>query len=144
MNAIKFLLKEHNKVRREFSDIEDDSHKYETKKNMFDTLCNDLIRHEKMEQKLWYPHFKNNEKIDATVKHLISEEKKAETAIKEFDSVKTQKEWEDKFLKLKKDVEHHAAEEEQNLFPKIEKILTEDELEKIGKEMEDFKNEYKS
>jgi hemerythrin superfamily protein len=142
MDAITFLLKEHDKVRKTFAEINDESHRDETKKEMFNALCQDLIRHETMEQKVWYPHFKNNEKLDDTVKHLITEEKSAANTIKEFEKIKTEPEWEEKFLKFKKDVEHHASEEEHKLFPVVKKILDEVELEKIGKEMQEFKKEF--
>ncbi|CAN5299119.1 CBU_1677 family Dot/Icm type IV secretion system effector [soil metagenome] len=143
MNAVKFLLKEHNKVRNTFADISDESHREETKRKMFNALCEDLIRHETMEQKIWYPHLKNNEILADVIKHLISEEKSAAEAIKEFKTIKTEEEWIKKFVKLRNDVEHHAAEEEQKLFPKVEKMLDETKLEKIGKEMREFKSEYK-
>lgn len=144
MNAIEFLLKEHNKVEKQLIEICDKSHREKTKKKMFDALSQDLIRHEIMEEKLWYPHFKNNEKIDDTIKHLMSQEHFAEVAIKKIEKVKTESEWNKKFLKFKKNVMHHASEEELKLFPTVEKILTEEELLKIGKEMQKFKNEYDS
>ncbi|MBA3662015.1 MAG: hemerythrin domain-containing protein [Gammaproteobacteria bacterium] len=142
MNAVEFLLKEHEKVRQMLDEINDESHKPETKKKMFNTLCDDLLRHEAMEHKIWYPHFKANEKLDETVKHLISEEKHAEKAINQFDKVESNEEWEKLFLKFKQDVLHHAHEEETKLFPKIKKMFSEGELENIGHEMYSFKQQY--
>lgn len=141
MNAITFLLKEHEKVRKSFSEI-NNAAQYKTKKEMFEILCQQLIRHETMEQQIWYPRFANNEKLDETVKHLIFEEKQIEKKIKEFQHVKTQIEWEEKFSKLKKELEHHASEEEQKLFPNVQKILNREELEEIGKEMHEFIYEF--
>jgi hemerythrin superfamily protein len=138
MNAIEFLIKEHDRVRRGLSDISDKSHHYETKVKMFHQLCQELIRHETMEHKVWYPHFRN--KLNGTVKHLLTEEKNAETAIKQFETIKTQEAWEEKFSKFKKDVAHHAYEEEHQLFPEVKKILSEKDLEQIGKDMREFKN----
>lgn len=140
MNAINFLKDEHERVKAILADINDGSHRDSTKKNLFAGLCQDLIRHETMEHKLWYPHFKN--KLSDTVKHLLTEEKSAEKAIKAFNNVKTQNEWDEKFSKFKKDVEHHAHEEEHELFPQVVKILDEEQLEAIGKEMRAFKKEY--
>jgi hemerythrin superfamily protein len=142
MNAIKFLINEHHHVRVLLKDIGDKSHRGETKKKMFDQLSRDLIRHESMEQHVWYPRFKNSEKIDDTVKHLITEENKAELAIKSFENIKTEAAWDKKFAEFKKEVEHHAAEEEEKLFPKIEHLLTVEELEEIGKEMEIYKQKH--
>ena len=143
MNAIDFLIKEHNKVRQVLADISDGSHRDTTKRKLFESLSHDLIRHETMEETVWYPRFKNDEKLDVRVKHLISEEKIAEKAIKKFDNIKTQQEWEKMFVKFKRDVEHHADEEEKKLFPNVRKILDENKLEEIGKQMREFKEKYK-
>lgn len=139
MNAIDFLIKEHQKVRKMLADINDHSHRDETRRKRFDLLCDELLEHEETEHKKWYPYFKNDERLNRTVKHLVSEENAAEKAIRQFDNVKTQEEWEEKFLKFKRDVEHHAYEEEHDLFPEVRKLLSEEELDKIGKEMYEFK-----
>ncbi|KTC99508.1 hemerythrin domain-containing protein [Legionella erythra] len=139
MNAIDFLIKEHNRVRKMLADINDASHREETRRKLFAVLSQDLIRHEKMEHTVWYPHFKD--RLDDTVKHLVSEEKGAERAIRQLDETATAATWEEKFSKFKKDVEHHATEEEQILFPKVKTLLSEDELEKIGQQMFHFKQD---
>ncbi|MCE3044367.1 MULTISPECIES: hemerythrin domain-containing protein [Legionella] len=142
MNAIDFLIREHERVKQRFIDISDESHREETRKKMFNELCMELIRHEKMEHKVWYPHFKNDDRLDDTVRHLLTEEKHAEQAIRQFDDIKTEAAWERKFNKLMDDVIHHAEEEEQKLFPKVRKLLSEEELEQIGKDMSQFKRQY--
>ncbi|MES2505009.1 MAG: hemerythrin domain-containing protein [Myxococcota bacterium] len=142
MNAIDFLISEHNKVRKTMADISDDSHREETKHKLFEELKADLLRHEEMEQTVWYPHFRNHKDLKDTVKHLLVEENGAEKALKSFDKKMDQDEWEMKFKKLKQDVEHHAKEEEKELFPEVKRILDEDTLEKIGKEMREFKQQY--
>lgn len=140
MNAIDFLIKEHNKVRAMLLDMSDRSHHHETKKKKFTLLAQDLLRHETMEHEVWYPHFRN--KLSDTVKHLLTEEKGAEKAIKKLDSLKTEEAWEENFLKFKHDVEHHAQEEENNLFPEVEKILSDKELDDIGMKMYEFKKKH--
>jgi len=142
MNAITFLKKEHDKVRKLLKAITKKSHRYETKKKMFKTLCTDLLRHESMEQKVWYPNFKKSRKIKTEVKHLLSEEKHAEKVIRKFKVIKTEEEWDKLFSKFKKAVEHHAHEEEHKLFPNVKEILDEEELKVIGGEMRKFKNKY--
>ncbi len=143
MNAIDFLVKEHDKVRKVLAEIKKKTHRFTTRVSMFDDLCADLVRHETMEQKIWYPHFRKNKKLKTEVKHLLSEEAHAEKAIKSFNAVMTEKEWDAKFAKFKKAVEHHAHEEEYKLFPNVEEMLDKTELEKIGKDMRVFKKKYK-
>jgi hemerythrin superfamily protein len=142
MNAIEFLIKEHDKVRNTLTDIEDKSHRFETKLKMFEALSNELIRHETMEHKVWYPHFKNDSRLSSAVKHLLKEENDAEKAIKKLHNIQNQDEWEEKFTKFKDDVKHHAKEEETKLFPEVKKILDETQLQKIGAEMREFKENY--
>ena len=73
---------------------------------------------------------------------MLSEEKQAEKAIQQFDNITSPAVWEEKFAKFKQNVEHHAAEEEEELFPEVEQLLSEQQLEDIGKEMYEFKKEY--
>ncbi|MBA2655010.1 MAG: hemerythrin domain-containing protein [Gammaproteobacteria bacterium] len=142
MDAVAFLINEHNKVRKSFTDILEGSHRDETTAKMFNLLCDDLIRHETMEQEIWYPHLKRNEKLSEIITHLIAEEKSAKKTIKEFRKIKDAKEWNKKFMKFKREVEHHAREEETKLFPKVKKILTENELLSLGKMMREYKRDY--
>lgn len=140
MDAINFLLKEHQRVKTMLADIIDDSHHFETQRKKFESLAHDLVRHETMERVVWYPHLKN--KVPDTVKHLISEEKHAEKAIKKLEELKSEEAWKVHFLKFKENVELHAEEEEEKLFPLAEKILSEKERDEIGLEMHAFKQHY--
>lgn len=140
MNAIDFLIKEHNQVRTLLADINDASHRFETKKEKFHLCADNLIRHERMEHEVWYPHLKKQ--LSDEVKHLVSEEKHAEQAIKKIEALKTEEAWKEHFLKLKEDIEHHAQEEEHQLFPEVEKLFSQRQLEEIGLEMHAFKKNY--
>ncbi|HHF7347189.1 TPA: hemerythrin domain-containing protein [Legionella feeleii] len=142
MDAISFLVSEHNKVRKTLNEIANINFSDDKRQPMFESLCNELIRHEAMEHKVWYPCFKDNAKLDSTVKHLLREEKSAERAIKEFNDIKTQQEWEEKFARFKNNVIHHAEEEENKLFPQVKSLLDHNELELIGERMSRFKNKY--
>lgn len=144
MNAIDFLLKEHNKIRALFADLNDPIHKEETKRKLFETIRNELIRHEKMEQTIWYPKLKSHKELFDEIKHLVSEEKDASKLIDHLNKINNSPEWEKELLKLQKEVEHHANEEEKHLFPEVRKFLDETALTIIGKAMREFKDNYKS
>ena len=95
-----------------------------------------------MEHKVWYPHFKNDSRLKEEVKHLLKEEDDAEQEIKKLNAIEDEKEWNKQFIQFKKNIQHHAAEEEQLLFPEVKQILDENELNKIGKLMREFKEQY--
>jgi hemerythrin superfamily protein len=138
MDAIEFLLNEHAKFRALLNEIEHNSDE-ESKKQLFSDLCQDLTRHEKMEQEVWYPHFRDSDQLDDTVKHLIKEEEEAEEEIEDLDGDLSKEEWNKKFSQFKTDVQHHAKEEEEKLFPQVRRILDDAQLEQIGQQMQEFK-----
>ena len=142
MNAIEFLLAEHNAVKKTLNDIASPSHRHETRVKDFKQLSFNLIRHEKMEHKVWYPNFKDSPQLDKTVHHLLKEEDHAEKAIKHILKITDPDEWNKSFSKFKDDVLHHAHEEETKLFPKVKNILDENTLNEIGKKMHLFKQQY--
>lgn len=141
MNAIDFLVKEHNKVRGLLADMNDPCHREQTKRKLFDTIHDELIRHEEMEQKVWYPYLRaeSNKRLNDRVKHLISEEFCAKKLMAHLSRIKNSDNFEHELIKLQKDVEHHATEEETELFPQVQKLFDESELQMIGKKMKEFK-----
>lgn len=143
MNAIKFLTNEHDKIRACFKKIKSESNTEEQKKE-FEEFSKMLLRHEKMEQTVWYPELEkcDSEHINKTIEHLICEEKEAKKLIEEMKDLKSDTEWETKFTKLNTDVEHHASEEENKLFPTVSELLNEDKLEALGKKMVEFANQH--
>lgn len=142
MNAIDFLIQEHNKVRKLFQDFNDPKHREDTQKKIFLTIREELIRHEEMEQTIWYPQLKGNKKWQEQIKHLKAEEHSAKKFMDKLQKLNDSDDWKVGVTQLQKDVEHHAKEEEEKLFPHVNKLIEADELERIGKEMKQFKENY--
>ena len=141
MEAIKFIIREHNKIRKTLARIEKQA-RDTTKIRTAKLLCKDLTTHENMEEKVWYPFLKKNASLQTTISHLIKEEKKAAAAIKKLGTIKAEDKWLELFMRLKKDVAHHANEEETKLFPKVAKLIAMDDLKVIGKKLQQFKNKH--
>ena len=139
MDAIKYLRQEHKEIRQSFSVIKKIANT-NLRKKKFAELSKNLIAHEKMEQKTWYPVLKKKKALVNIIKHLIDEEKSAAKALKKFKSVKFDFIWNLRFLKLKNDVEHHAKEEEQELFTRVRKLMTKSDLNTLGIKMRKYKN----
>lgn len=143
MDAVTFLIKEHDYIRKHLAQISKKPKASAAKKAMFKNLCHYLVRHETMEEKVWYPYLKADQRFRVRLKHLIKEENMAAKEIKKFKKIKTAAEWEKEFNDLKKAVLHHAKEEETKLFPAAEKFCDHPDLVKLCKEMRTFKKNFK-
>ena len=139
MDAITFLKQEHSRFRKDLTAIKNIK-ETKAKKAKFDAFCVELIKHETMEQKVWYPALRKYPELRDTIQHLLSEEKSASQAIKKFQDVSFDFMWELRFYKFKHDVNHHAKEEEKELFPKVKTLLNQDELKILGQKMKKFKD----
>jgi hemerythrin superfamily protein len=138
MDAITYLKSEHDRFRKTLAKIGKTAN-ITTKKAEFNKFCAELIRHETMEQKVFYPRLKSHPELKDIIKHLLGEEKSAAQTIKKFNSVKFDFMWKLRFYKFSHDVDHHANEEEKELFPKVRKILSKVELAELGMKMQKFK-----
>lgn len=143
MHAVKFIVHEHNKIRKTLARIEKQA-RDETKIRTAKLLCKDLATHENMENTTWYPFILKTAQLKQTITHLIKEEKKAASTIKKLDKIKDTEKWLETFMTLKKDVSHHANEEETKLFPKVMTLIDSDDLEKVGKKLQQYKNKHKN
>lgn len=77
MDAVKFLIKEHNKVRKIFAQISDILDNVAIREKIFEDLCHDLVIYEKMEQTVWYPA-----KTPKTIAKKAKTSKKKQSSLK--------------------------------------------------------------
>lgn len=143
MNAINFLKNEHKKIKTCFKKIKEEAN-FKKQCEEFKPFSQMLLRHEKMEQTLWYPVLEkfNIKYVNKVVDHLISEEKDAKKLIQEMMNLKSDRVWKSKFITLNTDVEHHATEGETKLFPTAAKLLPKEILEEIGKKMDEYVDQH--
>lgn len=139
MDAIAFIRHEHAQIRKKLASIKSSLKKDKVVKPSFDKLAAFLVRHETMEQKLWYPALRKDAELKKIITHLVSEEKTAGKAIKKIKTIKNNEVWIDHVLQLAKDVSKHANDEEKKLFPKVRKKVDKDKLEIIGQRLYKFK-----
>ena len=57
---------------------------------------------------------------------------------------KDDEQWTAKFTVLKENVEHHVEEEEEEMFQKARKVLSEDEIDELGERLQQAKQVQKS
>lgn len=136
MDAIKMLKKQHREVEGMFKDLEK-AKSAGPRRKIFDKLADALAVHATIEERHFYPAAKKKQTQDQLlesveehleVKRLIADLLDLEANDPVFMA---------KITVLKENVMHHVKEEEGELFPKVEKLLDEEELEAVAAAMEE-------
>jgi hypothetical protein len=141
VDAIAMLKEDHQRVKNLFAQYEA-ANNAEAKRRVAEEVFVELETHAQLEETIFYPSV--NEETEegpelveeslqehATVKQLIAELRQMEPQSQEFDA---------KFHELMRNVEHHVAEEEAEMFPLAEEELAED-LDEMSAEMQELKKE---
>ena len=145
-NAIDLLKQDHDKVRGLLKKLTDSSNGAEkTRENLLEQIQNELKIHTQLEEEIFYPAFRDAKGTDhgelyyeALEEHHIVEDLvipdvgDADTGSDEFAG---------RAKVLRELVEHHAEDEEEEMFAKARKAFSKDELEDLGKRMETRKQE---
>lgn len=147
MDATQLLTEDHQKVRKLLKELAGTSERAsKTRAELLEKIALELKIHTTIEEEIFYPAFRQarddseNEKI-----YFESlEEHRAAGDLVLPDLQKTPVDSE-KFggraKVLKELIEHHADEEEEEMFERARKIFPEDELEALGEQLEKRKKE---
>jgi len=142
--ATDLLKSEHNEVRALFKQVEKASDGATVaKKRTIDTISRMLEVHAEMEEKVFYPACQKLDDEDA--QRIVAESKEehqiVKRLIKELEPLSGSDErFTAKATVLKEFVEHHAGEEESDLFPVAESELGDDRLRELGRKMASMKS----
>jgi hemerythrin-like domain-containing protein len=131
MNATSLLKSQHRKVEALFKKLENGRTDPQA---VLEELANSLAAHMAIEHEIFYPAAKD---VDSEiVNESFEEHSLAEVALKRLLATDPEDEaFDARVTALKELVEHHVEEEEQELFPKVEKALGDETLGKLGKAM---------
>lgn len=136
MDAIELLKEDHKKVEKIFSAME----KKEGRQKMFPELDRELSVHAEIEEKIFYPATKEAEPTRDLVLESIEEHKQIKMVLADLAQTDmTTDVWAAALKVLKEDVMHHVGEEEDELFPKVRKVLSKQQIEALGTRMEELK-----
>jgi hemerythrin superfamily protein len=145
MDALVLLTADHNRVRGLFSRFkkakENDNVPEMT--TLAAKIMNELEVHTTIEEEIFYPEFKDlTDETQETVAEGYEEHAAAKRQMAEISSTEPNAEdWAAKVTVLIEMVEHHAEEEEKELFPKIRSNSSADARESIAERMESRKAE---
>ena len=142
-SATTMLKSEHDEVRQLFKEFENASENARSsRKRIIDEVSQKLEVHAEIEEKIFYPACRQLKDEDARkmVGESLEEHAIVKRLIQELSGLEPSDErFEAKATVLKESVEHHADEEEKDLFPEAERELGDDRLEELGARMAELK-----
>ena len=131
MNAIE-LLKTHHKQTKEALEKMSEG---EIDQEEVQLMADELVAHMVIEEHIFYPRIKQLKKDlvqESFEEHTVARFELARALTAKGEDQKT------RLTVLKELIEHHVKEEEEELFPKVQKAISEQELERLGERMEDM------
>lgn len=131
MKATSLLVSQHRVVKSIFKKLEDGE---TAKKPLLVELANNLAAHMSIEQELFYPAIKE---VDQTlVFESLEEHSLIELALKRLLATNSQDlSFKARVTATRELVEHHVKEEENDLFPAVDKALGDERLVALGDKM---------
>lgn len=137
------LKEDHRAVAKLFREIEDTTERAEkTRDTLFAEIKAALDEHTRIEEEILYPALEKAEKTHALTLEAEEEHAVVKDLLAQLESEDaTAEEWTAKLTVMIENVEHHVEEEENDLFPKAEQALTEDELTALEEELIAAKNQ---
>ena len=144
MDALTLLTADHNRVRGLFTrwkaahEADDTS----TAGELYKKIAEELTVHTDIEETVFYPAIDVNDEIHEMVMESLEEHKVAKSEIHEASMLPAADErFAAKVTVLIESVEHHAEEEESELWTLVRKAMTAEQLEELGQKLEDRKKQ---
>ena len=135
MDAFSLLKADHENVAALFEQLESASGKQ--KLEVFNQIRTELDLHTHIEEKIFYPALEEPEETHEITLEAYEEHAQVKKLLQELGRARTPNdEWEAKAKVLQENVEHHVEEEENELFPKAQQALSEEELAELGELMQ--------
>jgi len=147
MDAIALLTEDHRKVKKLLGELADTTSRAEkTRTDLLQQIARELKAHTKIEEEIFYPAFKQaGEKSDDDKMYFEAlEEHRAagDLVLPDLENTNvTSDQFGGRAKVLKELVEHHADEEEKEMFPRARKLLDKAALTDLGQQMQARKQE---
>ncbi len=140
MDAIKLLTSDHDEVRGLFDQFRtakeknDGERMHDLQRQIFD----ELETHTRIEEDIFYPAVRDlgDDDLTETVTEGKQEHHVVDVLMREIRELSDQEIFQAKMTVLMENVEHHADEEESELFPELREKMTQERLDELGRELE--------
>jgi hemerythrin-like domain-containing protein len=146
MNAFTLLKADHKKVADLLEQIDSTTERgIKTREDLFKRLKNELDVHTRIEETIFYPALEEEEETRDITLEAFEEHRLVKQLLSELESMdKGDEQWTAKFTVLKENIEHHVEEEEDEMFKKARKVLSEEDLQTLGSRLEKAKQEQRA
>ena len=109
-------------------------------KQLFTQLKDALTLHTQIEEQIFYPALEQHEETKDMIGEAFSEHKEVKEMLAEMSRMTPgSDEFMDKLTELRDGVEHHVEEEENEMFPKAERVLGESRMQELGRQLQQMK-----
>ena len=142
MNVLKLLKKDHSTVQSLFGKFDRTGKSAHDRKNeLFAKIRRELQLHSRAEEEIFYPALKAlNGQGRLLVSEALKEHKDVDELLTQISRLKpTDKNFDEKMETLIENVDHHIEEEEGEIFQFAEENCSADQLEELGRQMDDRK-----
>ena len=140
MTATEILKQDHDEVAgmiEQLESAEDGAQLQGPNLELFGKLKSALALHTLVEERVFYHPLANLPETQDLIKESYKEHREVDEMLVKMSS--PGKGWKALLSVLKSKIEHHVGEEEGELFPKAERLLGRDQLEQMGREIENMK-----
>jgi len=139
MDALELLTADHNRVRGLFTRFKAAEGSDDTQAaQLAEMIFTELDVHTNIEEQIFYPAVtKISEEIHELVTEGVEEHHVVDSLMEEIKALTPSDEhWAAKMKVLIENVEHHAEEEEEELFPQVRKAMDDDARTELGRQLE--------
>jgi len=145
MDCLELLTADHNRVRGLFKRCNDADERddVESMRLLTKKIVDELKIHMTIEEEIFYPAVRGeSEEISETVYEGVEEHHVAKVIVEELAAMESEGDtWKAKVKVLIESVEHHADEEEDDMFPPVRSKTTAEQRERLGARLEKRKVE---
>ena len=144
MDAIELLKQDHDQVRELLSELEKTTKRgVKKRRELLDKIHEQLMIHTKIEEEIFYPAFRDADGTEH--REMFYEAQEEHRAVEKLvlpdleDTDTSADEFAGRVKVLKELVEHHAEEEEKEMFPRARKVFSKEKLAELGERLEERK-----
>lgn len=139
MNALELLKQDHQKVKELFQQA-NAAKDWNERKQLFDQIETELETHAHIEETVFYPALEKREELKDMVAEAREEHEEVKALLEEMEDLQQDSdELDSQLQELQETVEHHVEEEEGEMFPKVRELFQQEELERLGSQLESAK-----